>query len=130
MKSIRLAQLVRRSMQVHLVIGLRGLLALCGTVLAKNQAGEPLGDAVFGVFRRQQAPCRRGDARGSEFSLTRTFGPRSGLFQDQPLRRQIRHRPEKPRILGFQLIQLLHLIALQAAVLRPPPVVCDLRHAY
>ena len=51
--------------------------------------------------------------RGLEVSLC-------GLCQDQLVQRQIRHRSPEPGVLGLQLLQPLHLVALQAAILIPP----------
>ena len=59
-----------------------------------------------------------GVGRGLEVSLC-------GLRQDQLVQRQIRHRSPKTIVLSLQLLQPLHLIALQAAILIPPSIVRD-----
>jgi len=73
--------------------------------------------------RRSHALRKRGDARGLEDS-------RRSLFQDQLLKCQIPDRTPKARILRLQLLQPLHLIALQTAVLRPPAIISHFRNAY
>ena len=55
---------------------------------------------------------------------------RSGLFQDQFLKRQIRHRLAQTRILRLELLEPLYLVALQPALFLAPPVIGNLRHAY
>ena len=55
---------------------------------------------------------------------------RRSLFQDQLLKCQIPDRTPKARILRLQLLQPLHLIALQTALLRPPAIISHFRNAY
>ena len=52
-----------------------------------------------------------------------------GLLQDQLVQRQVGNRPAQPGVLGLERLQPLHLVALKAAVLVPPPIVRNLRHA-
>jgi len=49
--------------------------------------------------------------------------------QDQLVQRQIRHRSTEPGVLGLQFLQPLHLVALQAAILIPPSIIGNFRHA-
>jgi transposase len=44
------------------------------------------------------------------------------------VQREIGNGPPEPGLLRFQLLQTLHLVALQTTVFGPPPVVCNLRH--
>jgi hypothetical protein len=79
------------------------------------------------VSRRCQArpshdPHTHDDVRGLEVSLC-------GLSENELIQRQIRHRSTKSSVLGLKLLQPLHLVTLQAAVLIPPSIIRDFRHA-
>jgi hypothetical protein len=65
----------------------------------------------------------RGGGRGLEVSL-------GGLGKDHLVQREIGNGTPEPGILRLQFFQPLHLVALQAAVFRPPPIACNFRHAY
>ena len=52
--------------------------------------------------------------RGLEVSL-------GGFLQNQLVQRQVRDSPTKPGILQLKILQSLHLVALQATILLPPP---------
>jgi len=59
--------------------------------------------------------------RGLDVSL-------GSLGQDQLVERQVGHSPAKPRVLRLKLLQALHLVALQPALLVPPAAIGHLRH--
>jgi hypothetical protein len=86
--------------QGSLIIGPAWFLALRGTMLAQNPAGEPFG-TPYSV-----ATCSTQVRRRAEL---RCFPRR--LFQDQLLKRQIRGTSPKARVLRLRLFQSLHLIA-------------------
>src|SRR6267154_5330645 len=64
----------------------------------------------------EHARCRRGGARGSVVSP-------GCLLQDQLVECQIRYRTTQPGVLCFQVLQPLHLVALQPAELLTPTVI-------
>src|SRR5208283_3455157 len=68
------------------------------------------------------ARYRRGDARGLEVSP-------GSLLQNELVQRQVRDRPAQTGILLLELLQALHLVGLEPAVLLPPPIIGDLAHA-
>lgn len=72
---------------------------------------------------RSHDPRKRGGERGLEVSL-------GGLGQNHLVQGKVGNSTPKPGILRLQFLQPLYLVALQTAVLRPPPVVCNFRHAY
>jgi hypothetical protein len=52
------------------------------------------------------------------------------IRQTELIQHQVRYCPPQTGVLGFQFLEPLHLIALQAAILIPPPIVRYFRHAY
>ena len=52
-----------------------------------------------------------------------------GLLQDQLIQRQVRHGATKPGVLSLELLQPLHLTALQPAKLPALTVIRHLGHA-
>src|SRR5439155_5265432 len=87
-------------------------LALRRAMLTECRAGTPLGNRQ----RSSNTRCRRGGARGLVVSP-------GCLLQDQLVECQIRHRTTQPGVLRFQVLQPLHLVALQPAELLTPTVI-------
>src|SRR5215813_2071547 len=67
------------------------------------------------------AQCRHGDARGLEVSP-------GGLLQYELVQRQIRDCLTQPAVLELKVLQALHLLGLQPAKLRAPPIIRHLAH--
>ena len=59
--------------------------------------------------------------RGLEVSL-------GSLLEDLLVQRQVGYRLAQPGVLGLQLLQAPHLVALQPAKLSPPPILGHLRN--
>jgi hypothetical protein len=93
---------------------------------AASTGADPMHDML--VSRRCQArsshdPRTPSGARGLEVSLC-------SLCQDQLVQCQVRDRSPKTTVLSLQLLEPLHLITLQAAILIAPPIMRYFRNAY
>jgi hypothetical protein len=99
---------------------------LCTTMKAEDIT-DTLELALKPVSRRCQARSShdlrtRGGAKGLEVSLC-------SLCQDQLVQRQVRHRTSKAGVLDLEFLEPLYLVALQATILIPPPIIRHFRQA-